>query len=525
MKRVVIVGGGIAGLAAAHALRDRAGRAESGLDILVLEKDTRPGGNIRTDLISGYLCEWGPNGFLDNVPETLELVRAIGLQDAVHVSNDAARKRFVFRDGRLHQLPEGPGAFFASRLLSWPGKLRIGWEPFARKRPMGDETIHAFASRRIGREAADILIASMVSGVFAGDSRDLSLRACFPKMWQMETDHGGLFRAMFAIRRQKRQERGGKPLRTMDIVRDAKRREAPMGAPAGRLTSFHEGTEALISGLVASLGSVVRTGARVVSVAETTGRASRPETNAGASAAPDIAGPSAFHITSQSPRYVVGVEGAGEVEASAIVLAGPSTESARLLAPLDAELGADLGGISSAPIVVVCLGYDEAKLPQPLDGFGFLVPHGQGPRILGCLWDSSVYPGRAPQGKVLVRAMIGGARDAAAIELSDDEVVATVRRDLRATMGIDLAPEFVQIFRRPLGIPQYAVGHLDRLARIDGRLARHTGLFLAGNAYKGISMNSCITEAGPLAERVLDHLGISLATRGPVLGCGKGTAG
>ncbi len=539
MKRVVIIGGGIAGLATAHALRDRAGRAGSEVDILVLEKSARPGGNIRTDRISGYLCEWGPNGFLDNVPETLELVRAIGLQDAVHVSNDAARKRFIFRDGRLHQLPEGVGSFFGSRLLSWPGKLRIGWEPFARRRPEGDETIHGFASRRIGREAADILIDSMVSGIFAGDSRELSLRACFPKMWQMETDHGGLFRAMFAIRRQKRQGRGVETLRPVDIARDAKRQEAPMGAPAGKLTSFHEGTETLIRGLVAALGGIVRTGARAVSVAETTGRAWQPAASGGHTTALDSAGPGgarftpdssgaaasqagagadAFRVTGRSPRYLVGVEGAGELEADAVVLAGPSPESASLVAALDPELAAELAAIPSAPIVVVCFGYDEAKLPRPLDGFGFLVPRGQGPRILGCLWDSSVYPGRAPRGKVLVRAMIGGARDAAAIELTDEEVVATVRRDLLATMGLDLAPEFVQLFRHPLGIPQYAVGHLDRLARIDDRLGRHPGIFLAGNAYKGISMNSCIAEAGPLAGRLLEHLGISGSAGDPVLG-------
>ena len=191
--------------------------------------------------------------FLDNVPEMLALVRALGLQHRLQPSDDAARKRFVFRGGRLHALPGGPGEFLRSRLLTGPGKLRIALEPFARSRPGGDETIHGFASRRIGREAADVLIDSMVSGIFAGDARALSLRACFPRMWQLETDHGGLFRALFALRRQNRRQHGSAASGPQD----------PIGAPGGRLTSFRNGSEELIRALAAALGSSLRTEAAV----------------------------------------------------------------------------------------------------------------------------------------------------------------------------------------------------------------------------------------------------------------------
>jgi len=455
MKQIVIVGGGVAGLSIAHALGKR-GAAEKGTRVTVLERGERPGGNIRTEVIDGFTLEWGPNGFLDSVPETLELIRDLGIEERVQVSDDLARRRFIFRKGRLHELPGGPGGFLGSGLLSWPAKLRIAFEPFARRRPEDiDETIHAFASRRIGREAADVMIDSMVSGVFGGNSRELSLRACFPKMWQMETDHGGLFRALFAKMREKRRATG------------------PVGAPAGRLTSFKGGCEDLIRGLVDELGSTLRTSAPVSRIRKAAG------------------------------GYAVSLDSGETVDADAVVLAGPTSASARIVSELDDELAAGLGEIPSAPIVVVCLAYEESQLPRPLDGFGFLVPRGEGPRILGALWDSSIYPGRAPEGQVLMRVMIGGAHDPEAIELDDETLLTTIRADLVTTMGLDLAPSFTHIFRHHLGIPQYKVGHREKLERIDTALLRHPGLHVAGNGYRGVAINSCVAEAGPIAQRLL----------------------
>lgn len=457
MKRIVIVGGGISGLALAHALLKRGAR-ERGLEVTVLEKSRRPGGNIRTEAIDGYLCEWGPNGFLDNAPETLALVRDLGLEPEVQPSDDRARRRYVFRRGRLHLLPGRPGQFLASGLLSGPGKLRIGLEPFARPRPPGDETIHGFAARRIGREAAEVLVDAMISGVFAGDARALSLRACFPKMWEMETEHGGLFRALFARNRAGRRGKG----------------EA-IGSPLGRLTSFRRGTEELVRALARGLEGALATGAAVAGLSETGG---------------------GYRLEGEAPP----------LEAAAVVLCGGAGASARIVEGLDAELAATLREIPGSPLAVVCLGYEEARLPRPLDGFGFLVPRGEGPRLLGALWDSSIYPGRAPEGRALLRAMIGGAHDPEAARLDEEALLAVVRGDLRTTMGLDVEPVFTRIFRHPLGIPQYTVGHLDRLARIERRLERHPGLYVAGNAYRGVAINACVAEAGPLAERILARL-------------------
>lgn len=465
MSRIVVAGAGVTGLSIARAIRTRDPRAE----VVVVEGNPQPGGNVKTEVVDGYLCEWGADGFLDNAPDTLALVRAIGLQDRLLPSRDAARRRFIYSNGVLHEVPVSPAAFLKNGLLSPAGKARIAWEPFARRRPEGDETIHDFAARRIGEQAASIMIDSMVSGIFAGDARALSLRACFPKMWQMEIDHGGLFRAMLATRKRRKKE-------------DA------MGAPAGHLTSFVGGMTELIQGLAASLGSAVLTSSPVVELLR--GRradAFRPGLSNG--------------YTVVTPHT--------QIEADAVVLTGPSSEAAALVRPFDSTLASLLAGITTAPLAVLCLGFDEAALVGdrgPLNGFGFLVPRRENIRMLGALWESAIYPNRAPEGKALMRVMIGGARDPEVIELDDDTLLGIVRAELEQTMGLRIAPEFVRIVRHRRGIPQYVVGHVARLQRIDALLQPYPGLYLAGNSYRGVSINSCVAESGPIAERVLAQI-------------------
>jgi protoporphyrinogen/coproporphyrinogen III oxidase len=467
-RRVAIVGGGIAGLAVAHAIRAQA----PGADLVILERGDHVGGNIRSDLVDGYLCEAGPDGFLDNAPATLAFVDAMGLTPRLVPSCDEARRRYIFRRGRLHEVPMSPGDFALTPLLSPFGKLRVLAEPLAARAPRHDESILAFAERHIGREAAGVLVGSMVSGIFAGDASQLSLRAAFPKMHDMEAQYGSLFRAMLAKRRERRTSNG-------------------MGAPAGRLTSFTGGMQDLVCAAAARLGPAVRTRSRASALQVRHGFDGRPR--------PRLVGARAFSLTC----------GTHLVEADAVVLAGPAAESADLLrgcSPAAAEL---LGGIHTAPLAVVCLGYNEAALSAergPLDGFGFLVPRGEGPRILGALWETSIYPHRAPDGKVLLRVMIGGATDPGAVDLTDGDLVDIVRTDLERTMGLHLAPEMVHLFRHWRGIPQYTIGHQARLERIEAALAPHRGLFLAGNSYRGVSVNACIEDAARIAGNVVDRL-------------------
>jgi protoporphyrinogen/coproporphyrinogen III oxidase len=464
VRRVVIVGGGIAGLSIAQALR----REVPGVELLVLEARGSAGGNIRSIYDQGYLCEAGPDGFLDNAPATVALVEELGLSHRLRPSNPAARHRFIFLNGTLQQVPVTFKGFLRTRLLSWRGKLRIAAEPFAPPCPAGDETIHEFAARRIGPEAADILIGSMVSGVFAGDARELSLRACFPKMWEMESEYGGLFRAMLARRKQ------------------ALRRDS-LASPAGTLTSFEGGMEDLVRALVASLDGSVRTNNPVVALRQRRGDGPRPF------------GARAFGVLS----------GNHMIEADAVVLSGPAGESAALVRPFDSGLATLLDTISTAPLVVACLGYDEAALTADrgaLNGFGFLVPRGKGIRILGALWESSIYSSRAPAGRVLIRVMVGGATDRSAVDLPDSELLSIVRSDLERTMGVRSNPTFVRLARHRRGIPQYTIGHTERLARIEARLQGHSGLFLAGSSYRGVSVNACIADAPRVAALVAGHL-------------------
>jgi oxygen-dependent protoporphyrinogen oxidase len=466
--RVVIVGGGIAGLSIAHALRATTPTA----DVIVLEGSDRIGGYVRSDRIDGYLCESGPDGFLDNAPATLAFARDLGLSPRLLQSHDEARRRYIFRAGRLHEVPLSVGAFARTRLLSLRSKLRIAGEPFTGPPPHHDETIRQFAERHIGREAAHVLVGSMVSGIFAGDADQLSLRSCFPKMYEMDAEHRSLFRAMLAKRRERRNQNG-------------------IGAPAGRLTSFVGGMEELVREAAASLGPIVRTSQRVMEVQVRFGRSG--------TIGPRLVGARTFSLTSNGHR----------IEADAVVFAGGSHETARLLQPLSAHASGLLNGISAAPLAVVCLGYDEAALAAtrgPLNGFGFLVPRGEGPRILGALWETSIYDGRAPRGKALIRVMIGGATDPHAVALADTELLDVVRTDLERTMGLRLAPELVHIVRHRRGIPQYTTGHASRLARIDAALAGMPGMFLAGNSYRGVSINACVEDAPRVAARVSDHL-------------------
>jgi oxygen-dependent protoporphyrinogen oxidase len=469
--RVVIVGAGISGLTVAFELMERGERTPHGLDVLCLDGAERPGGNIRSDRSDGYLCEWGPNGFLDSASCTLTLVRRVGLEQHKIRADESSAVRFIFRRGRLRRVPTGPRDFLGSDILSWPGKLRLLAEPLVRKRSGVDESIFDFAARRIGREAAAVLVDAMVSGVYAGDSRRLSLEATFPKMRRMESEHGSLFRAMLAKRKQ--------------AAANGETAGGPAG-PAGQLTSFRRGVQQLTDALAQALGPRLRLRTSVRSISDMGVRGFR------------------VHLQEGAP-----------LDVDAVVVACPAWHAGPVLADVDPRLETAISGIPSAPLAVVHLGYRVADLGAEPDGFGFLVPRGQGPRILGTLWSSTIFPGRAPEGHALLTSMIGGAHDPGAVELDDDELVRQVRADLERCMGITTPPVFVRVFRHSRGIPQYERGHPQRLAAIDQALEDHPGLWVCGNSYRGISINLCVEEAPRVAEAALGFLAQpSLAARG-----------
>ena len=480
-KRVVIIGGGIAGLSTAWAIRQRAPH----VDVVVLERGTRTGGNIRTDHINGYVCEAGPDGFLDNAPATLALVHELGLDPRVLPSNDEARRRYIFRRGRLRQVPASIGAFITTPLLSTRGKLRLLAEPFANTRQSDDESILDFATRRIGREAAAVFVDPMVSGIYAGDASALSLKACFPKMRQIEDEHGGLVRGLVATRR-------------------ARRKTDVPGAPAGRLTSFVGGLGDLIDGLTRALGPAIRTSVEVAAVRNNH---------------------ELYLLAHRQPPRRFAVRAAQTtLDADAVILTGPAAQSAAMVRELDTSLAGVLDESPTAPLAVVCLGYEEATIRSGcrLDGFGFLTARGEGVSILGTLWETSIYNNRAPHGRVLLRVMIGGASDPHAVSLSDDELLTIVRMDLKRTMNISAMPEFVRIIRHPRGIPQYTQGHHSRLRRIETLLESHPGLFVTGNSFRGVSLNACIADARSVADAVVKFVSTTSAATHAAGGAGGG---
>ena len=439
--KVAIVGGGISGLATAHHLK------KAGHEVLLLESESRPGGKIRTDTDGGCVRERGPNGFLDNVPETLDLVRELGLENRLRKANTL--DRFLFRGKGLWKLPSNQSEFLQSGLLSFRAKLRILWEPFAKKAPEGDESVFDFAKRRIGEEPARILVDALVAGVFAGDSRELSLASAFPKMREMEREHGSLIRAM------KKRTGGGSPF-----------------GPGGTLTTFDGGMQVLTDALAERLGPCIKTSKR------------------------------AMGLKREAEQWAVQSADGETFRTDAVVVASPAPDAAMLLGRFDPRFRPILEAIPMAPVVVVSLRYPEAAAPKARNAFGFLVPGGEPCRMLGVLFDSSVFAGRAPSGEVLLRAMVGGARAPELANLLDTEIVALVREDLKRTMSVEAEPTEVRVFKWMQGIPQYTVGHGERLARLEEVRASHPRLFLTGNSYRGIAMNLCCRDAVATAAAV-----------------------
>ncbi|MCX7895091.1 MAG: protoporphyrinogen oxidase [Thermoanaerobaculum sp.] len=443
----IVIGAGISGLALGFFAR------HNGKSVVVLEAGPVAGGKIRTQWEEGFCCEWGPQGFLDNVPETLELVRLLGLQGRLVQASNAAADRFILRNGKLRVIPLSPLKFFVSDVLSLAGRLRVLAEPFMPRANEEDESVLAFARRRIGKEAADVLVDAMVTGVFAGRAEELSLAATFPKMAHMERTYGSLTRAMFALRKKG----GGGP-----------------AGPGGTLTTFQAGMQELTDALACSLGTALRLNTRVRGIQYRQG----PPSN-----------------------WVVHLEQGETLLGRHLVVTVPPREAANLLKDyLPPLVLADLQQIPVPPVVVVMTAYRQSQpFAFPLSGFGFLVPSREPRQILGTLFCHSIFPNQAPPGTVLLRTILGGARQPEVIHFDDHELLRLVRRELHAILGGDPDPYLVRVFRHPEGIPQYTLGHPQRLQALDQALAALPGLHLTGNGYRGVAVNACIAEAKKVA--------------------------
>jgi oxygen-dependent protoporphyrinogen oxidase len=477
--QIVIIGAGISGLAVAYRLQ----QALPAANITVLEQNARPGGTVWTEERDGFRIEAGPNGFLDTKLATVDLSRDAGLGDRlVPASEAASRNRYLFLGGRLRPLPSSLGGLLTSDLLSWRGKLSLLWERF---RPGGkggaDESIDAFVRRRAGAEAAAVLADALVTGIYAGDPRLLSAPACFPRLAEWERRHGSVLKGMAHAARQRRRQ-----------SQDQRARRP------GQMWSFQEGLRLLIETLTARLRR------------------------------PPLLGAAARRVRRRAdgtPGWLVEGEGREQWPAEVLLLACPAHRQAALLGELDPELADMIGAIPYNRLAVVALGYRQEDVPGKLDGFGFIVPQHQRRDVLGVQWCSSIFPGRAPPGMVLLRAMCGGWHRPDAAAWDDDRLVAAVRAELRLAQGITAAPILHHLVRWERAIPQYHVGHLERVARIEARAARHAGLFLGGNAYHGVALNDCTEQASVLAAKVQRYLASAGALVGQVSDRPAGAAG
>ncbi len=466
--RVVVAGGGVTGLTLAFTLQEEAARLQAAVDVTVIEAATEAGGHARTVVDGDWVIETGPNGFLDHEPETMALVKELGLDAHLVAANPAARRRFIVRRGQLCQVPESPQALLASNAIGWRGKLRLLREPWAQGPPAGvDETVFDFAERRLGREAAETFVDPAVSGISAGDSKSLSVRSQFPVLKEWEEEYGSLLRAMLAQRRKASRA----PLHAS--------RAALHGVPAkgrARLLSFDRGLGTLTGALASRLRNRMTIGTPISDV----------DRHAGA--------------------WRVHLSDGSTTAADHVVFTTPAHRTSQMLRALDRELSAGLASIPYSGLAVVALAYSAASLPGPLDGYGYLVTRAEQLATLGVLWESSIFPGRAPDDAVLLRVLLGGALRPGVLDLEDEALMAVARSELAKVMGITGSPIQHRVFRWPSAIAQYTVGHEERVREIRARLALHSGLHVCGTATDGVSFNHAIASARQTARSLAARL-------------------
>jgi oxygen-dependent protoporphyrinogen oxidase len=425
--------------------------------VVVLDAASRAGGVLRSFQRDGFLLEAAANGYVDREPITREVVKALGLEGRIRPATPDARLRFVFTRGALRAVPLSPPKFLTSGVLPLGARLRAAAEPLSRRGDGADESIAQFARRHLGRRTTAVLVDAMQTGIFAGDVETLSVRACFPRLAEMEREHRSLVLALLRERSRRRFQSGT---------------ESP-SPTAGALTSFEGGMQALVDALSAALGDRLRLGAEVRS------------------------------LRRDGDRWIaqIGPPRGAELPADAVVLASPSRVSASLLRPLDPEAADLLGSIRHAPVTVVHLAF--RRLERAPRGFGFLVPSEEKRRVLGAMFIHSFFPWRVPEGGALITAMVGGARQPELADLGDAEIGRLVQDELGAILGLKAEPTFVETVRWPSGIPQYEVGHLARLERIDQRVRALGDLHLVGHAYRGVGVNECLKQGLRVAEAVV----------------------
>lgn len=472
---VVIVGGGISGLATAFFLQEEALKCERSLRVTLVEASSHWGGKILTNHAHGLIIEGGPDSFLTTKPWALELCRKLGLESQLINTNEAQSKTFTFSRGRLREFPQGLLTFvptkirplFESSLLSWRGVLRMAGDLVLPPHTTGgDESLASFFSRRFGKEAFDRLIEPLVAGIYAGCADELSIRATFPRFVELEQRHGSLIRAMLAQQRQGGRSRPPlEPKRTLFVSL-----KGGLGDLVKALKASLERSETLLfdKTTVQRLKGAVQDGAR--------------------------------------SEYDLALGNHAAIMGKTVVLATPAFESARLLREMNPEVSRLLAEIPYASTATISLSYRKTDVAPSLQGFGFVVPRVEGKNLIAATWSSKKWQGRAGPDQSLIRCYVGGRGRETVLEWSDEELIRCVRADLAAMAGIVQEPLYAEVYRWDRAMPQYQVGHLDRVGQIKQTLTASPGIFLTGAAFEGIGIPDCIREAARTAGMVVQHL-------------------
>ncbi len=455
--RIVIVGGGLAGLSLAH----RIGELAPAHEVVILEASGRAGGNLGTIERDGFVIETGPDSILREKRAAVELAERLGIADRVVSTNDAHRGAYVVCRGRLERVPEGFSLMAPTRFDAWmktpvvsmPGKLRAALEVAVPPRREGEESLASFVRRRFGVELLERLAQPLVGGVYGGDPERLSLMATMPRFVEHERRHGSVVRGMREGQRRAAEQRAS-------------------GARYGLFFAFDRGMQVLVDALAERAGERLRL--------------SQP----------------ARAIEARPRGWTVTTEGGERIDADQLVLAGGAWTAARLLEPHHRKLGDALLAIPHGSAATVTFAWMREEVPHPMDAFGFVVPLVERRDVLAGTFASVKWPGRAPEGEVLIRAFIGGPNERDLKERDDASLIRSARRELRALMGIEAEPRFSLVTRYLDAMPQYQVGHLARVDAIEAMERELPRFALAGNAFRGVGIPDTIAYAEAIAERL-----------------------
>jgi len=490
MKRIIIIGGGVAGLGAAYKVT-RAASEGHDVEFTLLEKDKRLGGKIQTEIVPDpsekgrFIVDGGPDCFLTEKPACHRIAKLTGIFDDELPTDDSRKRTWILSRGKLHEMPDGVMMFaptkfvpFATtRLFSWPGKIRMAMDLFIPRKKVSpgeinDETLESFVVRRMGRECLDRLAEPLVGGVHASDPKQMSLAATFPRLLEMEQNYGSLLKAFIAVRRKV----------------EGMRRKYPVKAgekPRTFFTSFMNGMQQLTDSMANAAGRErMRTGISV----------------------------SSLQRTPRGGWHVLLYDGSS-VDGDAVIVATESWTAEPLLRPLDGAIADALAAIPTSSSATISIAFNENEVGFNLNAFGVLCPLIEGRALMAATYSSTKWSGRAPAGRVLLRGFVGGPHNQEILKRSDEELVQTVLAAFRDILGLNpfAKPLFSRVFRWHLGMPQYTLGHVKRVELIEDRSAEIPGLALAGGCYRGVGVPNCIESGERAVSKILNEWGIDLA--------------